>query len=73
MLFIPVIKAECTASLLQSLVSHDLQILRCWFPAQESFVIINVEKSCAASYYYHYYFSWFFNEKKVQKNIIYLK
>ncbi len=47
------IKAEFSASLLQSSVSHDPSeiILICWFAAQETFLIINVENSCAASYF----------------------
>ncbi len=48
------IKAEFSASLLQSLVSHDPSeiILIYWFAAQEAFIIIiNVENSCAASYF----------------------
>ncbi len=38
-------KAECSASLLQSSVSHDPSeiILKCWFTAQETFIITNVE------------------------------
>ncbi len=51
-LFISVIKAEFSASLLQSSVSHDPSeiILICWFDAQETFIIIiiNVENSWAA-------------------------
>ncbi len=46
-------KAEFSASLLQSSVSHDPSeiILICWFAAQETFLIINnAENSCAASY-----------------------
>ncbi len=40
---------EYSASLLQSSVSHDPSeiILICWFAAQETFLIINVENSCA--------------------------
>ncbi len=48
------IKAEFSASLLQSSVSHDPSeiILICWFTAQETFLIINnFENSCAASYF----------------------
>ncbi len=48
------IKAEFSASLLQSSVSHDPSeiILICWFAAQETFlIIINVENGCAASYF----------------------
>ncbi len=49
---IPVIKAEFSASLLQSSVSHDPSeiILICWFAAQETFIIIiiNVENNSAA-------------------------
>jgi len=44
-------KAEFSASLLQSSVSHDPSenILMCWFAAQETFpIIFNVENSCAA-------------------------
>jgi len=43
-----VIKAEFSASLLQSSVSHDPSeiILICWFAAQETFlIIISVENS----------------------------
>ncbi len=51
-MWIYVIKAKFSASLLQSLVSHDPSeiILICWFAAQETFliIIINVENSCAA-------------------------
>ncbi len=64
-------KAEFSASLLQSSVSHDPSeiILICWFTAQETFlIIIDVENSCAA-----YYFCGFFVELKVQKSSIYLK
>ncbi len=53
-LFISVIKAEFSASLLQSSVSHDPSeiIIICWFAAQETFLIImNVENCCAASYF----------------------
>ncbi len=49
-LFIPVIKAEFSASFLQSWESYDPSefILICWFAAQETFLIINhVENSCA--------------------------
>ncbi len=52
--FIPVIKAEFSASLLQSSVSHDpLEIILIFrFIAQETFLIsINVENCCAASYF----------------------
>ncbi len=48
-------KDECTASLLQSSVSHDPSeiILICWFAVQDTFlIIINVENSCAASYFF---------------------
>ncbi len=54
MLFISVIKVEFSASLLQSSVSHDPSeiILIYWFAAQETFlIIINLEKSGAASYF----------------------
>ncbi len=35
------IKAEFSASLLQSSVSHDpSEIILCWFAAQETFIII---------------------------------
>ncbi len=45
-------KAEFSASLLQSSVSHDPSeiILICWFNAQETF-IINVENDWSASYF----------------------
>jgi len=43
-----VIKAEFLTPLLRSSVSHDPSeiILICWFAAQETFIIINVESSC---------------------------
>jgi len=43
-----------SASLLQSSVSHDPSeiILVCWFCAQETFLFINVENSCASFYFY---------------------
>ncbi len=50
-----VIKAEFSASLLQSSVSHDPSeiILTCWFAAEETFlIIISVEIRCAASHFY---------------------
>ncbi len=45
-------KAEFSASLLQSSVSHDPSeiILICWFGAWETFIIINVENSCATEH-----------------------
>jgi len=45
-----VVELDFLASLLQSLVSHDPSeiILICWFGAQETFITINVENSCAA-------------------------
>jgi len=54
MKFIPVIKAEISASLLQSTVSHDSSeiTLIWWFDAQETFtIIIDVETSWGASYF----------------------
>ncbi len=51
MYFIPVIKSDFLASLLQSSLSHDPSeiIQLCWFDAEETFLIIrNVEISCAA-------------------------
>ncbi len=48
------IKAELSASLLQSSVSHDPSeiILICWFAAQETcIIIINTKNSCAALYF----------------------
>ncbi len=42
MYFIPVIKAEFSASLLQSSVSHDLQ-KSFWYAAQETFIISNIK------------------------------
>jgi len=47
------VKAEFTASLLQSSLSHEPSeiILICWFDAQEIFLNINVDSSCAASYF----------------------
>ncbi len=69
MQFIPVIKAEFSASLLQSSVSHDPSeiILICWLAAQETFlIIISAEYSCNASYFCGncdtFYFSGFFDE-----------
>ncbi len=64
------------ASLLQSSVSHDPSeiILIYWFASQQTLLIYNVEKSCAASYFYGNHdtcFSGFFDEQKVQK--IYFK
>jgi len=43
------IKAEFPALLCQSSLSHETSeiILICWFCAQETFLIINVKKSCA--------------------------
>ncbi len=83
MSFISVIKAEFSASLLQSSVSHDSSeiILIYWFAAQETFlIIINVENCCAASYFcgncdafYFWGFDMNIDEQKVQKNSIYLK
>jgi len=46
MQFIPVIKAEFSASLLSVTL-----ILICWFAAQETFLIIICENICAASYF----------------------
>ncbi len=64
-----VVKAEFSASFLQSSVSHDPSeiILICWFAAQETFlIIINVENSCAAEYLRGnrdtFYFSGLFDE-----------
>ncbi len=68
MQFIPVIRAEFSASLLQSSVSHDaLEIsLICWFAAQETFIVINVENSWAnilvETKYIRYIFPEFFDE-----------
>ncbi len=63
-------QSEFSASLLQSSVSHDLSeiILIYWFAAQETVININSENSCTVITV-----SWFFDEKKVQKNSIYLK
>jgi len=49
--FIFVVKAEFSASLLQSSVSHDpSQIIICWFAAQETYMtIMNVENCLPAS------------------------
>ncbi len=46
-------KAEFSASLLQSSVSHDPSeiILICWYPQETFHIIINVKNSCAASYF----------------------
>ncbi len=59
-------KAEFSASLLQSTVSHDPSeiILICWFAAQGTFlIIINGENNCAASYFVqtviHFYLGFF--------------
>ncbi len=66
--FIPVIKAEFSASLIQSSVSHDSSenILKFWFAAQETFIIINVKNGCYAEH-----FLWkrdtFFNDFLVNK------
>jgi len=52
--FIPVMKAEYSASLLQSSVSHDPSeiTLIWWSDAQQTvMIIINIENSCAASYF----------------------
>ncbi len=62
MLFISVIKAESSASLLLSSVSHDPSeiILICRFAAQETSIIINIETY--AAYYFcgnHFYASFF--------------
>ncbi len=59
-------KAEFSAPLLQSSVSRDPSeiILLCWFCAQETFIIIKVENSCADLIFYGH---------TVQKNSIYLK
>ncbi len=71
------IKAEFSASLLQSSESHDPSeiILICWFAAQDMFmIIICIENSCAASYICEnrdHFFPRFF-EQKIQKNSIYL-
>jgi len=64
-------KAEfSTSSLLQSSGSHDPPeiILICWFAAQETLLIINVENICAVLYFVET-----FDEYKVQKNSIYQK
>ncbi len=46
MSFIPVIKEDFSAQLLQSSVSHSEIILKCWFAVQETFlhiiIIINI-------------------------------
>ncbi len=62
------IKAEFSASLLQSSVSHDPSeiILICWFAAQETFlIVIGVENSCAASYFCEYRDTFLFQQKLV--------
>ncbi len=54
-LLIAAIKADFSASFLQSSVSHDPSeiILMCWFAAQDTFLIImNVGNWCAASYFF---------------------
>jgi len=45
-------KPKCSASLLQASVSHDpLEIILCWFAAQETCIIFSdVGNSCAAQY-----------------------
>jgi len=63
-----VIKAECSASLIQASVSHDpTEITLIWgFDAQETFIIIiNVENSCVI------FFSKCFEERtaKEQNNL----
>ncbi len=75
MQFIPVIKAEFSASLLQSSVSHDPSeiTLIYWFGAQETFPIINVENNCADLFLWKQWcFDSLFNGK-VQNNSINLK
>jgi len=54
-------KAEYSASLLQSSVSHDPSeiILICY---STFLIIINVENSCDASYLCGNHISWFFDE-----------
>ncbi len=61
------IKAEFSASLLQSSVSHDPSeiILICWFAAQETFIIIDVENSHDASYFCKNWYKFF--QDSVQK------
>ncbi len=78
-IFFSVIKAEFSASLLQSSVSHDPSeiILICWFAAQGTFlIIIIVENSCSASYFCkncNIYFLGLYVEQGVKKNNICLK
>ncbi len=43
-----------------------------WLAAQETFLIINVENTCAASYFW-YIIKGLINEWKIHKNSIYLK
>ncbi len=57
--------AEFTASLLWSSVSHDPSeiIIISWFAAQETFLIIKVEKSCFSFLETNYnFFQVFFDE-----------
>ncbi len=60
-------KAEFSASLHQSLLSHDPSeiILICRFDAQETFLtIINVENSCAAYYVCFFGILWLIESSK---------
>ncbi len=70
------IKAEFSASLLQSSVSHDPSeiILICSFTAQETFLLLLMLKTVNifVQIVIHY-ISGFFDELKVEKNCGYLK
>jgi len=71
--FIPLIKAEFSASLLQSSL-HDPSeiILICWFAAQETIlIIINVENSGLICFMEgEILFCGFFEERKVQNSSV---
>jgi len=63
-------KAEFSASLLQSSLSHDPSetILICWFAAQETFLIISFQNSSTYSYFYGYHDAFiFFDEQRAKK------
>ncbi len=60
---------EFSASLLQSSVSHDLSeiILKCWFAAQERFIIIIcVETSCSTNIFVETLIIWWWRESSKQ-------
>ncbi len=70
------LKAEFSASFLQSSVSRDSSeiILICWFVAQETFLIIINENSCAGQYFCGncetFYFSGFFDSLSLLINLM---